>query len=103
MEIFGDPGGPKQNERGVGLLAPPPFAEVLQYCYWRYFFVTVFESENSEVLPLASVAVAVMLCPGFTRFWGLKVKEAVPSTPVVTLFSPINVWPSSAFCGLEKN
>jgi hypothetical protein len=63
-------------------------------------------AENSEVLPKASVAVAVTNSPAVSAV--AKVKEALPLSLVVTVFSPRKVSPSlkpvgKFGAGLEKN
>lgn len=64
-----------------------------------YEEATVLGAENSEVScgepAVALVAVAVMACPTETALEGVKVKAALPSAPVVTLFVPMNFLPSS--------
>jgi len=63
---------------------------------------TLRATENSEVLPAVSVAVAVMVCPTATLGNPL-VKEALPLASVVTCFCPMNFLPSFVPLGLEKN
>jgi hypothetical protein len=48
------------------------------------------QPENSDVLPLGSVAVAVAIVTAPTTAW----KVALPSAPVVTCVEPTNVCPS---------
>lgn len=55
---------------------------------------TVLGAENSEVLPEASVAVAVMVRPVATLLALLKAKEALPEASVVTDLLPMNFLPS---------
>src|SRR4051812_17934835 len=64
---------------------------------------TLTGAENSEVLPDASVAVAVIACPTATLLAGWKEKEALPDASVVTLFEPTKAFPSFSPEGLEKN
>lgn len=55
------------------------------------------------MLPLESfVAVAVTVWPTLTTLEGVNVKLVLPLPSVVTLFWPMNFWPSSPE-GLEKN
>src|SRR5438094_4260111 len=62
--------------------------------------------ENSEVLPAASVAVAVTNCPAVTA-GSVAITEALPAESVVTEVVPRKVWPSpnpeGSAVGLEKN
>src|SRR5215207_4654878 len=51
-----------------------------------YEDATVLGTENSEVLPAGSVAVAVIVCPTATLLAGEKVKETLPDPLVVTDF-----------------
>ncbi len=62
---------------------------------------TVLGSENSEVLPAGSVAVAVT--DPAARLRVRKEIAAFPSASVVTLFWPRKVLPSSVAGGFEKN
>jgi len=48
------------------------------------------------------VAVAVTVWPTLTTLEGVNVKLVLPLPSVVTLFWPMNFWPSSPE-GLEKN
>src|SRR5437764_379678 len=62
--------------------------------------------ENSEVLPAASVAVAVTNCPAVTA-GSVAITDALPAESVVTEVVPRKVWPSpkpeASAAGLEKN
>ncbi len=55
--------------------------------------MTVASWENSEVLPLGSVAVALIAWPVGTTVGKLAVNVALPLESVVTVVVPSRVWP----------
>ena len=79
-----------QNTEPNMLLTSCLLSRLLHYCY-----NTCFTNENSEVSPVDFlVAVALTTCPLATFFLVLKVKVVLPLALVVTLFWPLNFWPS---------
>ena len=67
-----------------------------------YGATTVLAAENSEVLPVGPVAVAVTVRPKPTFWVREKVKLTLPEASVVTDFCPMKVLPSSVPEVLEK-
>jgi hypothetical protein len=57
--------------------------------------------ENSEVLPPASVAVAVRDCPAGTDWASVEVKNSGPVLSSVTVLVSTSVLPSPVSAGLE--